>query len=78
MEVRYIVVDGVGAMLSYSGRVLREDIEVEVHSQLKMQMTLEMLDQAVGATYEVNSPGIYIYDDFLIYNQIPWYTTTDL
>ena len=43
-----------------------------------MQMTLEMLDQAVGATYEVNSPGIYIYDDFLIYNQIPWYTTTDL
>ena len=41
-------------------------------------MTLEMLDQAVGATYEVNSPGIYIYDDFLIYNQIPWYTTTDL
>ena len=43
-----------------------------------MQMTLEMLDQAVEATYEVNSPGIYIYDDFLIYNQIPWYTTTDL
>jgi len=42
-----------------------------------MQMTLDMLDIAVGATNDIGSPGIYIYDDFLIYNQIPWYTTTD-
>ena len=42
-----------------------------------MQMTLDMLDIAVGATNDIGGPGIYIYDDFLIYNQIPWYTTTD-
>jgi glyoxylase-like metal-dependent hydrolase (beta-lactamase superfamily II) len=43
-----------------------------------MQMTLGMLDQAVEATYEIETPGIYSYDDFLIYNQVPWYYTTDL
>ncbi len=42
-----------------------------------MEMTLEMLDQAVEATYEIEEPGIYPYDDFLIYNQIPWSYTTD-
>lgn len=42
-----------------------------------MQMTLEMLDQAVKATYEIEAPGIYKYDDFLIYNEIPWAYTTD-
>lgn len=42
-----------------------------------MQMTLEMLDQAVKATYEIEDPGIYRYDDFLIYNQVPWAYTTD-
>ena len=30
-----------------------------------MQMTLDMLDIAVGATNDIGSPGIYIYDDFL-------------
>ena len=42
-----------------------------------MQMTLDMLDQAVEATYEIETPGIYSYDDFLIYNQVPWAYTTD-
>jgi glyoxylase-like metal-dependent hydrolase (beta-lactamase superfamily II) len=42
-----------------------------------MQMTLNMLDQAVEATYEIENPGIYHYDDFLIYNQVPWAYTTD-
>ncbi len=42
-----------------------------------MQMTLDMLDQAVEATFEIEEPGIYTYDDFLIYNQVPWATTTD-
>lgn len=42
-----------------------------------MEMTLEMLDQAVEATFEIDEPGIYTYDDFLIYNQIPWSYTTD-
>lgn len=42
-----------------------------------MEMTLEMLDQAVQATFEIEEPGIYTYDDFLIYNEIPWGYTTD-
>lgn len=42
-----------------------------------MQMTLDMLDQAVEATYEIVDPGIYRYDDFLIYNEVPWAYTTD-
>lgn len=43
-----------------------------------MQMSLDMLDEAVEATYDINRPGIYRYDDFLIYNQVPWAYTTDL
>jgi hypothetical protein len=42
-----------------------------------MQMTVNMLDKAVEATYEIENPGIYHYDDFLIYNQVPWAYTTD-
>jgi len=42
-----------------------------------MRMTLQMLDQAVQATTEISEPGIYKYDDFLIYNEIPWSYTTD-
>ncbi|MEM9759364.1 MAG: MBL fold metallo-hydrolase [Pseudomonadota bacterium] len=42
-----------------------------------MQMTLRMLDEAVRAVDEVSGPGIYKYDDFLIYNEIPWGYTTD-
>lgn len=42
-----------------------------------MQMTLEMLDEAVRAIDTVKGPGIYKYDDFLIYNEIPWSYTTD-
>jgi len=42
-----------------------------------MQMTLGMLDVALGATETIEKPGIYIYDAFMIYNQIPWSTTTD-
>ncbi len=42
-----------------------------------MQMTLSMLDEAVKAIDEVSGPGIYKYDDFLIYNEIPWSYTTD-
>ena len=42
-----------------------------------MQMTLEMLDEAVKAIDDVTEPGIYTYDDFLIYNEIPWAYTTD-
>ncbi|MEM8489825.1 MAG: MBL fold metallo-hydrolase [Pseudomonadota bacterium] len=42
-----------------------------------MQMTLSMLDVAVKAVDEVPGPGIYKYDDFLIYNEIPWAYTTD-
>jgi hypothetical protein len=42
-----------------------------------MQMTLEMLDIAMGAIDDVDGPGIYQYDDFLIYNEIPWAYTTD-
>ena len=43
-----------------------------------MQMTLDMLDQAVRATDEITAPGIYKYDDFLVYNEVPWAYTTDL
>lgn len=43
-----------------------------------MQMTIEMLDEAVEASYEIEEPGIYRYDDFLIYNEVPWAYTTDL
>ncbi len=43
-----------------------------------MQMTIEMLDEAVEASYEIKEPGIYRYDDFLIYNEVPWAYTTDL
>jgi glyoxylase-like metal-dependent hydrolase (beta-lactamase superfamily II) len=42
-----------------------------------MQMTRAMLDVAIKATQEIDKPGIYIYDDFMIYNEIPWATTTD-
>ena len=42
-----------------------------------MEMTLEMLDEAVRATGAISEPGIYKYDDFLIYNEVPWATTTD-
>ncbi|MEE4380473.1 MAG: MBL fold metallo-hydrolase [Pseudomonadales bacterium] len=42
-----------------------------------MQMTREMLDVAIEATRTIDRPGIYVYDDFLIYNEIPWSTTTD-
>ncbi len=42
-----------------------------------MQMTLDMLDRAVKATQEISAPGIYRYDDFLIYNEVPWAYTTD-
>ena len=38
----------------------------------------EMLDEAVEASYEIEEPGIYRYDDFLIYNEVPWAYTTDL
>ncbi|MEM8766408.1 MAG: MBL fold metallo-hydrolase [Pseudomonadota bacterium] len=42
-----------------------------------MQMTRAMLDVAIEATEKIDKPGIYIYDDFMIYNEIPWATTTD-
>ncbi|MFT5013439.1 MAG: hydroxyacylglutathione hydrolase [Patiriisocius sp.] len=42
-----------------------------------MQMTLKMLDIAVDAIDDVNGPGIYKYDDFMLYNEIPWAYTTD-
>ncbi len=42
-----------------------------------MQMTRAMLEVAIEATRHIDEPGIYIYDDFLIYNEIPWGTTTD-
>ena len=42
-----------------------------------MQMTKAMLDVAVEATETIEKPGIYVYDEFLIYNEIPWATTTD-
>ena len=42
-----------------------------------MEMTLAMLDQAVEAVDVITEPGIYKYDDFLIYNQVPWAYTTD-
>lgn len=42
-----------------------------------MEMTLEMLDVAVDAIDDVTGPGIYKYDDFLLYNEIPWAYTTD-
>lgn len=42
-----------------------------------MQMTLSMLDEAVEATNHISEPGIYTYDHFLIYNEIPWAYTTD-
>ncbi len=42
-----------------------------------MQMTRAMLDVAIGATEVISAPGIYVYDDFLIYNEVPWGTTTD-
>jgi hydroxyacylglutathione hydrolase len=42
-----------------------------------MQMTLKMLDMAVDSIDDVNGPGIYKYDDFMLYNEIPWSYTTD-
>ena len=42
-----------------------------------MEMTLSMLDEAVEATEEITEPGIYRYEHFLIYNEIPWAYTTD-
>lgn len=43
-----------------------------------MEMTVDMLDEAVRATNEITGPGIYRYDDFLVYNEVPWSYTTDL
>ncbi len=42
-----------------------------------MQMSLSMLDEAVEASKVINQAGIYKYDDFLIYNEVPWAYTTD-
>lgn len=42
-----------------------------------MQMTLSMLDEAVEASEVIQSAGIYKFDDFLIYNEVPWAYTTD-
>ncbi len=42
-----------------------------------MQMTLDMLNTAVSASTEIERPGIYKYDHFLIYNEVPWAYTTD-
>jgi len=42
-----------------------------------MQMTLDMLNAAVSASTEIERPGIYKYDHFLIYNEVPWAYTTD-
>lgn len=42
-----------------------------------MEMTVEMLDVAIEASRTIDRPGIYIYDDFMLYNEIPWSTTTD-
>ncbi|MEM6708054.1 MAG: MBL fold metallo-hydrolase [Pseudomonadota bacterium] len=42
-----------------------------------MEMTRAMLDVALEATDTISKPGIYIFDDFMIYNEIPWATTTD-
>ena len=46
-------------------------------SEPPMQMTLEMLDEAVKATEVIDQAGIYKYSDFLIYNEVPWAYTTD-
>ena len=46
-------------------------------SEPPMQMTLEMLDEAVKATEVIDQAGIYKYADFLIYNEVPWAYTTD-
>ena len=42
-----------------------------------MQMTLSMLDEAVEATNKITQAGIYKYDHFLVYNEVPWAYTTD-
>ena len=42
-----------------------------------MEMSLSMLDQAVQATERIDQSGIYTFDDFLIYNEVPWAYTTD-
>lgn len=42
-----------------------------------MQMTLSMLDEAVEASEVIHRAGIYKFDDFLIYNEVPWAYTTD-
>jgi hypothetical protein len=42
-----------------------------------MEMSLSMLDQAVRATENISQSGIYTFDDFLIYNEVPWAYTTD-
>ena len=42
-----------------------------------MQMTRAMLDVAIEATEVIDRPGIFVYDDFMIYNEVPWATTTD-
>ncbi len=42
-----------------------------------MQMTLDMLNTAVNASTEIERPGIYKYEHFLIYNEVPWAYTTD-
>ena len=46
-------------------------------SEPPMQMSLEMLDEAVTATQVIDQAGIYKYADFLIYNEVPWAYTTD-
>ena len=42
-----------------------------------MQMTRAMLDEAVNAASKIDKAGIYKFDDFLIYNEVPWAYTTD-
>ena len=42
-----------------------------------MQMTRAMLDEAVNAASKIDKAGIYKFDDFLIYNEVPWAYTKD-
>ncbi len=42
-----------------------------------MQMTTKMLKEAQEVSSTIARPGIYTYDHFLIYNQVPWGYTTD-
>lgn len=42
-----------------------------------MEMTVRMLRTAAKASEKISKPGIYAYDNFLIYNEVPWAYTTD-